>query len=85
MVIIATVKTLKAGYPSDLETVKSLGFKVGDRFEVESISVGQSSTGVYLKEFPSKCFNSVFFNFEEDGTPLDIFSDDRFYTYFSYN
>ncbi|QFP93547.1 hypothetical protein [Edwardsiella phage vB_EtaM_ET-ABTNL-9] len=81
MTIYATVKTLKAGFPSDKEAVKSLGFKVGDKFEVESISVGQSSTGVYLKEFPSRCFNSVFFNFEEDGTPLDIFSDDRFNSY----
>ena len=81
MTIYATVKTLKAGFPSDKEAVKSLGFKVGDKFEVESISVGQSSTGVYLKEFPSRCLNSVLFNFEEDGTPLDIFSDDRFNSY----
>lgn len=81
MTIYAVVETLKAGFPSNKETVESLGFKVGDKFEVESISVGQSSTGVYLKEFPSRCFNSVFFSFEEDGTPLDIFSDDRFNSY----
>ena len=81
MTIYAVVKTLKAGYLSDKELVKSLGFKVGDKFEVERVSVGRSSTEVYLEEFPSKCFNSVFFNFEEDGTPLDIFSDDRFNSY----
>lgn len=81
MSIYAIVKTTDAGFPSDSEAVKSLGFKVGDKFEVERISVGRSSTEVYLEEFPSKCFNSVFFNFEEDGTPLDIFSDDRFNSY----
>ena len=81
MTIYAVVETLKVGFPSDSETVKSLGFKVGDRFEVERISVGRSSTEVYLKEFPSNCFNSVFFIFEEDGIPLDIFLDDRFNSY----
>ena len=81
MTIYAVVKTLKAGYLSDKELVKSLGFKVGDKFEVERISIGRSSTEVYLEEFPSECFNSVFFNFEEDGTPLDIFTDDRFNSY----
>ena len=81
MTIYAVVETTDAGFPSDSETVKSLGFKVGDKYEVESISVGRSSTEVYLEEFPSKCFNSVFFNFEEDGTPLDIFTDDRFNSY----
>ena len=84
MTIYAVVKTLKAGYLSDKELVKSLGFKVGDKYEVESISIGRSSTEVYLKEFPSKCFNSVFFSFEEVGMPLNIFLDDRFNSYSSF-
>lgn len=83
MTIIATVKTLNAGFPNDLETLNSLGLEVGDTFEVTKVEVGRSSSSVYLKDFPGKYFNSVFFSFEEDGESLDILTDDRFYTYSS--
>ena len=84
MTIYAVVETLRAGYDCEEEMVKSLGFKVGDKFEVGCISMGGSSTSVYLKGFPSQSFNSVFFEFEENGEELDIYGDTRFNPYLNY-
>lgn len=84
MTICAVVKTLRAGYDCEEELVKSLGFKVGDKFEVEYIDMGGSSTSIHLKAFPNQSFNSVFFEFEESGKELDIYSDTRFNPYLNY-
>lgn len=81
MTIYAVVETLRAGYDCEEEMVKTLGFKVGDKFELECIDMGGSSTSIYLKDFPSQPFNSVFFEFEENGKELDIYSDTRFNPY----
>ena len=81
MTIYAVVETLRAGYDCEEEMVKSLGFKVGDKFELECIDMGGSSTSIYLKDFPNQSFNSVFFEFEEDSKELDIYSDTRFNPY----
>lgn len=83
MTVYAVVKTLRAGYDCEEEMVKSLGFKVGDKFEVNFISIGGSSTSVQLKDFADQSFNSVFFEFEEDRKELDIFKDKRFNPYLS--
>jgi hypothetical protein len=52
----------------------------GKEYEVEDIDMGQSYTSVYIigKPFP---YNSVFFEFYEDGKPLDIYRDKRFNKY----
>lgn len=84
MAIYAVVETLRAGYDCEEEMVKSIGFKVGDKFEVEYIDMGGSSTSIYLKDFPNHPFNSVFFEFEENGKELDIYSDTRFNPYLNY-
>lgn len=81
MTIYAVVETLRAGYDCEEEMVKSLGFKEGDKFEVEYIDMDGSSTRIYLKDFPNQSFNSVFFEFEEDGEELDIYDDTRFNPY----
>ena len=81
MTIYAVVETLRAGYDCEEEMVKTLGFKVGDKFELECIDMGGSSTSVYLKDFPSQSFNSVFFEFEENCKELDIYNDTRFNPY----
>ena len=81
MTIYAVVETLRAGYVCEEEMVKTLGFKVGDKFELECIDMGGSSTSIYLKDFPNHSFNSVFFEFEENGKELDIYSDTRFNPY----
>ena len=84
MTIYAVVETLRAGYDCEEEMVKSLGFKVGDKFEVEDIDMGGSSTSIHLKDFPNQPFNSVFFEFEENGKELDIYDDTRFNPYLNY-
>ena len=84
MTIYAVVETLRAGYDCEEEMVKSLGFKEGDKFEVEYIDMDGSSTSIYLKDFPNQSFNSVFFEFEEDGEELDIYDDTRFNPYLNY-
>lgn len=84
MTIYAVVETLIAGYDCEKELVKSLGFKEGDKFEVDYIDMGSSSTGIHLKDFPNQSFNSVFFEFEENGEELDIYDDTRFNPYLNY-
>ena len=43
--------------------------------------MGQFYTYIRLKKFGNRFFNSVFFEFYEDGEPLNIFEDDRFNPY----
>ena len=84
MTIYAVVETLRAGYDCEKEIVKTLGFKEGDKFEVDYIDMDGSSTSIYLKDFPNQPFNSVFFEFEENGEELDIYDDTRFNHYLNY-
>lgn len=80
--IYTIVKTLEAGWPSEQERFKELGFKVGDRVRVIRIEVGRSSSKIRLEGYDNEYFNSVFFDdFEEDGKPLNIYKDERFNTY----
>ena len=80
MTVYAIVSELNCGYDHDKEMAKQAGFQIGDRFTVSDISMGQSSTSIRLKELAGG-FNSVFFRFEEDGAPLNIYSDHRFNPY----
>lgn len=57
------------GYPSEKETVKKLGLKLGEVYTVKMTIVSQSSTSVYLEEFPCISFNSVHF---EDFEPVIV-------------
>lgn len=82
MTIIAIVETLQAGYDFQKKQMEDLGFKIGDRIEVKDIVVHQSSTDVYLEGYKGS-FNSVFFEFEENGEELDIYNDRRFNDYLS--
>lgn len=77
--IIATVKTLTAGYRMEQEEVQKLGWKIGDKFEVKSISVGGYSSTITFPD--GKQYNSCFFDFEENGMELEIMSDPRFNNY----
>lgn len=52
----------------------------GKEYEVGGIDMGQSYTSVYLKDMRNP-YNSVIFEFYEDGMPLDIYSDTRFNSY----
>lgn len=82
MSLIAIVETLNAGYDVEKQEMNNLGIKVGDRFTVIDIDMGQSSTSIYLEEH-SGSFNSVFFEFEENGEEINIYNDDRYNPYLS--
>lgn len=80
MAIFAVVSSINGGYTMDKARIDEAGFQIGDRIEVEHISMGQSSTSIRLKDHKGM-FNSVFFSFEEDDQPLNIYGDERFNPY----
>lgn len=59
----------------------------GKTYEVEDIDMGQSFTSIYLKDMRNartgvlRSYNSVIFEFYEDGKSLDIYRDTRFNSY----
>lgn len=71
------------GREYDKKYVKEVGLKVGERYEVEDVDMGQSSTSIYLKDIKGS-FNSVHFEFEENGKPIDIYDDPRYNPYLRY-
>jgi hypothetical protein len=80
--VIATLVRKDCGYESDQKQVEDMF--IGNKYEVENISVGQSHTNVYLKGHPVS-FNSIHFEFTDDnGNPVDIFKDARFSPYIQY-
>lgn len=82
MSLIAVVKTLNAGHDFERQKMIDLGFKVGDCIPVNNINMGRSSTSIYLEGFKDS-FNSVFFNFKEDGKDINIYGDKRYNPYLS--
>jgi hypothetical protein len=56
------------------------GLEEGKEYIVTDVSMGQFYTSIFLDGF-SKCFNSVNFDFFEDGKPLNIYRDARFNPY----
>lgn len=53
---------------------------LGESYEVTYVSMGQSHTNIYLKGIEG-CFNTVNFDFYEDGKPINIFRDPRYNPY----
>lgn len=82
MTLIAIVTTLEAGYAFDKRQMAECNLKVGDRIPVRDIDMGQSSTSIYLDGYKGS-FNSVFFEFEENGKEIDIYGDRRYNPYLS--
>lgn len=69
------------GWPFDQEILKKNNIKIGDKFEVEDVSMGQSNTSITLKGFKN-VFNSVHFRFEdESGSEVNIYRDHRYNPY----
>lgn len=63
---------------------KKTGLKVGEKYEVDYISMGQSYTSIYLKGVEG-CFNSVQFEFQEaNGAPVNIYRDSRYNPYLNF-
>jgi len=60
------------------------GLNIGEEYEVDYISMGQSYTSIILlnlKEGVKNPFNSVIFKFYENNEELDIYSDSRYNPY----
>lgn len=69
------------GHDCDVEYAKKIGLKVGEKYEVEDLVMGQSHTSIYLKDIEG-VFNSVQFDFEEDGKPIDICDSPKYNPYY---
>lgn len=54
--------------------------QVGQSYEVTQVLMGQSYTSIYLAGFPG-AFNSVQFDFLDNGEPVDIYRDARYNSY----
>lgn len=69
------------GYPIDQEKLNKNNIEIGDRFKVEDVFMGQSSTRLALEGFKD-AFNSVHFKFEdESGSEVNIYRDPRYNPY----
>lgn len=68
------------GYDGDIKRAQDANLQLGARYEVTDVAMGQSSTSIYLANIDG-VFNSVQFDFEEDGVSIDIFSDPRYNPY----
>ena len=67
------------GYEKEaLDTFRLL--RLNQEYKVEYISMGQSYTTVYLVGF-WQAFNSVHFDFFEDGKEIDIFRSSKYNPY----
>ena len=70
------------GWSIDQEILKKNNIKIGDKFEVEDVFMGQSNTSIILKGFKDK-FNSVHFRFEDEyGNVVNIYDDPRYNPYY---
>ena len=58
------------GRDYDIENAKE-HLEPGKEYTIESTSVGQSLTHVYLQEFPGVSFNSVHFEDAKGGNEID--------------
>lgn len=66
------------GYEHEQLTVKKFGFKVGQKFKVTDIRMGNTSTSIYLEGY-NQAFNSILFEFQKaNGISYDIYSDPKY-------
>lgn len=74
------------GRECDREHIKKLGIKKGIFYEVKTVSIGQSSTTIYLKDFPNTSFNSVNFTFyNSNKKKINILESKEFNHYLQWN
>lgn len=69
-----------AGYDYDREKCARL-LKLNEYYDVEYVSMGQFHTSINLNDFPNEPFNSVNFEFYEDGKPINIFRSPKYNPY----
>lgn len=59
---------------------KQTSLVVGQIYNVENVVMGRWHTDIYLKGRKDN-YNSVMFDFYEDGKEIDIYSDERYNPY----
>lgn len=81
MRLFAKVVTLNGGYDGDKEKIRNSGYKIGDMFEVEYVSMGQSYTTIVDKK-DGEGYNSVYFEFyDSNGDEVDIYRNPYYNPY----
>lgn len=68
------------GWDGDVKYAKEAGLKIGEKYEVEEVHMGQVNTTIFLKGLAG-CFNSIQFEFEEDDMPIDIYKSPKYNPY----
>ncbi len=69
------------GHDCDVKYAIAAGLKVGEKYEVEDLSMGQSYTSISLKDIKG-VFNSVQFDFYEDKQSVDIYRNPKYNPYY---
>lgn len=64
----------------DPRSGERMPFSKGEKIEVSYVDMGQSYTYVQLKDYVG-VYNSVLFDFFEDGRPIDIYSSRKYNPY----
>lgn len=77
--ITAKVVSLTGGSCFDKANFDKLNTELGDEYEVDAIFIGQSNSTVQLNN--GGFYNTIYFEFYEDGVKFDIFKDKRFNCY----
>ena len=70
MTLYAKYTKPQNGYKDDQETNQKY-LTEGQAYEVDYVSMGQSVTHIFLKDFPREYFNSVNFDFYHDDVNTD--------------
>ena len=78
-------KFMYPDYGLDCDVIHAVraGLKVGEKYEVEDLSMGQSHTSIFLKGI-NGAFNSIQFEFFEDDNKVDIFRNPKYNGYLYY-
>lgn len=78
--IYAIFKHPDWGMDGDIQSVKEAELVLDLPYQVAEIDMGQSFTYIRLVG-SQRWFNSVHFDFEEKGEPINIYNDPRFNPY----
>lgn len=75
--LYAVFEHSEEGWDYDKKLCKELLME-GKTYLVEAIEMDRSSTKIYLKDFPDNFFNSVNFEYYEDGERINIYKNPKY-------
>lgn len=82
MKLLAKFTHPTAGYTPEAEKPDS-PLVLNQFYEVATVSMGQSYTSIYLRDFPNRHFNSVSFDFYHDDAPICLRDFPEYNPYYS--